>query len=354
MKNRYSVLATELRRLCARMRRQGQTRLPGELELGRRYGCSRQTVRTALSQLEQDGLIVRIRGSGTYLSDGRPGMRGRVAVITSYTEEYIFPQLLRDIDSELSSAGFDAVRYRTGNQVAREREILTRLLADPPAGILLEGARTAFPSPNLELLRQLEQLGVPLVFLHAPLPAPERAPYVIDDNEAGSRILMRHLHGAGHEKIAGIFKCDDRQGLERYCGFVSAQLDAGLPLEEKNILWYSTEDRDRLMDGHFERLDHFVHARLRDCTAAVCYNDEIAYALIRTLLAAGRRVPEDFAVVSFDNSYLCSLSPVPITSLAHERHQMGSTAAKALLQLMHGKNVRSIRLPWILRERQSG
>ena len=354
MKTKYALLTTELRRLCARMRRTGQMKLPGELELGERYGCSRQTVRAALSQLEQDGLIVRVRGSGTYLSDGRPGMRGRVAVITAYSGEYIYPQLLRDIGTELSPAGFELLQYSTGNRVLREREILTQLLRDPPAGILLEGARTALPSPNLELLTQLEQLDVPLVFLHAPLPAPEDAPFVIDDNEAGSRILVRRLLNTEHKKIAGIFKSDDRQGMERYSGFLAEQLEAGLPAGEENILWFSTEDRNRLMAGQFDWLDRFVHSRIRECTAAVCYNDEIAYALIRTLLSAGYRVPEDLAVVSFDNSHLCTLSPVPITSLTHERHQMGNTAAKALLQLMHGKNVRNVRLPWILKVLQSG
>ena len=50
------------------------------------------------------------------------------------------------------------MQYSTGNRVLREREIVAQLLRDPPAGVLLEGARTALPSPNLELLTQLEQL----------------------------------------------------------------------------------------------------------------------------------------------------------------------------------------------------
>ena len=108
------------------------------------------------------------------------------------------------------------------------------------------------------------------------------------------------------------------------------------------------------MSGHFDWLDRFVFTRLPDASAVVCYNDEIAYPLIRTLIAAGRRVPEDIAVVSFDNSHFCTLSPVPLTSLAHERHQMGTEAAHTLLRLMRGKEAHSIRLPWTLHERSSG
>ena len=354
MKTRYSIIATELRSLCVQLRRSGQIRLPGEKELCERFQCSRQTVRAALALLEQDGQIVRIRGSGTYLSDGRPGMSGRVAVITSYTEEYLYPQLFRDIDAELAPAGYELLRFSTGNHVFREREILSRLLQDPPSGILLEGARTALPSPNLDLLRRLGRAGVSIVYLHAPLPVPENAPWVMDDNEGGARMLVRHLLEQGHQQIAGIFKHDDRQGVERYQGYLSELLEAGQPVSESRVLWYATEERDQLMDGHYDWLDRFVYSRLPGCTAVVCYNDEIAYALIRTLIAGGRRVPEDCAVVSFDNSHFCSLSPVPITSLAHERHQMGTSAARALLQLMRGRTTRSVRLPWILRERSSG
>ena len=86
----------------------------------------------------------------------------------------------------------------------------------------------------------------------------------------------------------------------------------------------------------------------------LCYNDEIAYPMIRCLRAEGLRVPEDMAVVSFDNSHYCTSGPVSITSLAHERHQMGSTAAETLLNLIRGRSVRDVQLPWSIRERASG
>ena len=54
--------------LCAQLRQTGQTRLPGEEALCARYGYSRQTVRKALAILEEEGLLIRVRGSGTYLS----------------------------------------------------------------------------------------------------------------------------------------------------------------------------------------------------------------------------------------------------------------------------------------------
>ena len=354
MKTRYAVLAAELRRLCAQLRRTGQMKLPGEEALCARYGYSRQTVRKALALLEEDGLLVRIRGSGTYLSEDGRGRTGRIAVITASTDEYLYPQLLRDIEAELSPAGYEVQKLASGNRVLRERELLQQQLQAPPSGILLEGAKTALPSPNLDLLEQLAQRNVPIVYLHAPLPVPTNAPFVLDDNEGGARLLVRHLLEHGHQHIAGIFKSDDRQGIERYRGYLSELLAAGLRIPEESILWYTTEDREQLLNGQYNWLDHFVYTRLSGCSAVVSYNDEIAYALIRTLTAAGIRVPEKYAVVSFDNSHYCSLSPVSITSLTHERHQMGTSAAQTLLRLIRGQEASSVRLSWTLRERRSG
>ena len=353
MPARYLTAAAELRRRCARMRKEGQTKLPGELALCAECGCSRETVRRALSILAEEGLIVRVHGSGTYLAGAEPVRRGRVAVVLPSADTYLYPQLLRDLEAVFAEAGCTVELCVTHNLVREERAVLMRLLADPPAGILIEGAKSALPSVNLDLFRQLGQRRVPLVWLHAPLPVPEGAPCIQDENAEGARILVRHLRERGHEHIAAVFKSDDRQGHERYLGFASALLREGLSLEEAHILWYDTAAREALLAGRGDWLERFA-ARLAPCTAVVCYNDEIAYPLIRALLRIGRRVPEDAAVVSFDNSHLCTLSPVPITSLAHEKHQMGTLAAKALLRLLAGKPAPGARLPWTLRERRSG
>ena len=331
MAAKYLRLAAELRQLCASLRQQGQSRLPGEQALCDSYHCSRETVRHALELLAEEGLILRMHGSGTYLS-GDPARGRRIAVVTSSLDTYLYPQLYRDLERVFSAQGFSVEAYASGNRVMEERAVLERLLSDPPAGILLEGAKTALPSPNLDLLTRIETLRIPLVFLHAGFPVPEAAP----------------------REIAAVLKSDDRQGHERYEGFLSTLLKAGCTVKEERIFWFDTVQREALIAGRDEWMYAFIRRRLPGCTAVLCYNDEIAYPMIHCLRAEGLRVPEDIAVVSFDNSHYCTNGPVSITSLAHERHQMGSTAAGALLDLIRGRSVHSVQLPWSIRERASG
>lgn len=353
MASKYLRLAAELRQLCSALQQQGRNKLPGELSLCETYHCSRQTVRHALELLAAEGLLVRMHGSGTYLASGAPLRSRRIAVVLPCLDNYLYPQLYRDVEKVFSAQGFSTEPYSTGNRVMGERAVLERLLSDPPTGILIEGAKTALPSPNLDLFGRIKTMEIPLVYLHAAFPVPEGAPCIRDDNAGGARLLTRYLLDKGHRDLAAILKSDDRQGHERYDGFVSTLCQAGCAVHEESIFWFDTAQREALLAGRDEWMYAFIRRRLPGCSAVLCYNDEIAYSLIRCLGAEGLRVPEDVAVVSFDNSHYCSIGPVSITSLAHERHQMGATAAEALLDLIRGHSVRSVQLPWTLRERAS-
>ena len=67
----------------------------------------------------------------------------------------------------------------------------------------------------------------------------------------------------------------------------------------------------------------------------------------------GVRVPQDIAVVSFDNSPYSELSVIPITSLSHGEYNVGRMAAELLMNLFKGKHCQPLLAPWTLVERQS-
>ena len=355
MTPKYEQLVQRLRAALPQWYADGQRKLPGEQALAAQLSVSRQTLRQALAVLEQEGLIEKRRGSGSFLCPAAARQDRRIAVIATLLSDYIFPSLLKDVQACLSAQGFSVVIHATENSIRRERDILQQLLLDPPARILVEGCKTALPNPNAELYQALRQRGLPMTFLHGSCREITDAFCVGDDNYGGGYLLAGHLIRSGHKKIAGIFKSDDAQGPERYHGVVCAMRDAGLfPLDE-NFLWFSSFQRHQLVELQDEELLRaFLRQQLGGCTAVVCYNDEIAFHLIRTLLRAGKRVPEDVAIVSFDNSYYSTFGPVSITSAGHEPHAMGRAAAENLLTQIRRQPCQSVKLPWTLYQRQSG
>jgi GntR family transcriptional regulator of arabinose operon len=356
MAAKYQILADILREELLKNARTEQYKLPTEAELTRRYRMSRQTVRHTLRLLTEEGLIESRQGSGTYATGkaSLPSSR-QIAVITSFLDDYIFPTILHDAQSVFAQEGFTTAVYATENQVSKEREILTQLLQKPVSGILVEGSKTALPSPNSDLYRRLRQEEIPLVFLHGAYADLPGTVCVSDDNYGGGYQLARYLIAKGHKNIAGLFKSDDVQGPQRYHGVISAIRDAGLPINDYHFRWYDTNDREELMlRQNTELINRFIQQALSDATAVICYNDEVAFQVIQVLLAMGRRVPEDLAVVSFDNSYYSQIGSVHITSLAHSGKKMGRVAAQQLIRACCGGNGVSSALEWTLIERDSG
>lgn len=350
MSKKYEQLAGILRSELQQLRSQGNNRLATEAELSERYHMSRQTVRHALKLLEDEGLILRRQGSGSYIrSAGSDTGAHQVAVVTTFLDDYIFPSILHDVQSVLSQQGYSTLVFATENQVSREREILGRLLEMQISAVLIEGSKTALPTINADLYQLLRAKGVPVLFLHGAYSNLSGFPCLQDDNFNGGYQLTRYLLTHGHTEIAGIFKSDDIQGPQRYHGMISALRDSGAPIRDSSVFWYDTLDRAALVgSGHCDMLQNFIRHRMRSSTAVVCYNDEIAYMLIRQLLSCGKSVPEDVAVASFDNSFYSQIGPVPITSLGHKTSRTGKTAAAMLLSILAGAEPKSACMEWEL------
>lgn len=354
MPPKYMIIANQLRaEIQAGVYRHNQM-LPTEREIMERFSVSRQTVRQALSILVQDGIIVKRQGSGSHIQSPHAAKKARsIAVVTTYIDDYIFPDILRDVEATLARHNYATYISSTENMVGREREVLQDVLSRQVDGLLIEGTKTALPNPNMDLYRRIQEQGIPIVFIHGAPMAMKNAILVADDNQGGGYQLTRYLIEKGHRKIGGIFKSDDVQGQLRYYGYTCALRDAGIPLPDGCTLWYSTELRDLMLLGDETMLTFYIDCLLKGCTAVVCYNDEVASRLVSIMHKKGLRVPEDMAVASFDNSHFSELSPVRITSLAHGSKKMGRTAAERLIALMEGRNTVGESVPWVLVEKDS-
>jgi GntR family transcriptional regulator of arabinose operon len=329
-------------------------RLPTEMQLASMYGVSRQTVRRALGILVEEGLIERRQGSGSKLLDANAVWAGNnVAVIATFMDDYIFPTLLHHVQSVLEQHSFSTLVYATQNKLNREREILQGLIDNPVRGVLVEGVKSALPNPNLDLYRQIQRMGIPVVFFHSSYPELD-AVCIADDNVGGAYQAVEHLLQKGHKNIGGIFKGDECQGLERCAGLFAAMRDHGLPYPEERIQWYTTEMRAGMMDeGRSPCIKRFLTHEGKDCTAVLCHNDEVARSLIQVMETLGLRCPEDVAVCSFDNTYYSEMGPTPITSLAHENGSIGRISAQALVSLIQGQEAQSQRVEWELIPKKS-
>lgn len=353
--SKYELLAARLTEIITENLKNGIYKLPTEAELGRQYKVSRQTVRSALMLLHAKGIITSKQGSGSYATGlSEDNARNVIPILITNHQEYIYPHLLTDIRSVLSAQGYQLQVYDTCNNTMKERECLLTLLSAPPRGVFVEGCKSALPNPNLDLYEKLRDTGCFLLFLHNHYAALPDTVYIKDDNYYGGYLLAEHLVSLGHTRIAGLFKMDDLQGPERYFGTACCLRDLKVPINDSCVGWFSSLDVNALENKQDTRfLTTFIQEQLSDCTAVICYNDEIAYWLIKELSYAGRQVPQEISVVCFDNSYLSDLSKIRITTLTHKPHEIGTRAAECMIQKLKGIPVVSQEIPWQLVRKQS-
>jgi len=303
--------------------------LPSENTLVQQFAVSRHTVRQAIGELENEGLVYREQGRGTFCAFPEKAKAGKIAVVTTYISDYIFPAMIGGIEEVTSGAGYSLILANTNNDKVKEAQCLEVLLNDDIVGFLIEPTKSVKENVNSHYYRELEKRGIPYLMLNAVYPELDPA-YVIMDDEAGGYVITNYVLQLGHRLVAGIFKADDRQGVNRQAGFERALAGAGLTPSGDLVGNYETEERDFYPYQFARRV--LQQAARPSCI--VCYNDQIALQVLQGIRDEGLRVPEDISLVGYDDSSLAVASEVKLTTIRHPKAEMGRQAARLLLGML--------------------
>lgn len=272
---------------------------------------------------------------------------GNVAVLVQDFNTSDFPRLIGGITDGMHGWGVPLL-YSARGRIESETVILQELKTKEIDGILVNGMFSALPNPNIPMYQELIDRGVPVVFLLSPYNGLHGSVSVTHDDIGGGAMAVQHLHDRGRKKLCGIFTSDFILGLNRYQGYTEKCRELGIELLSRHTLWLYSRD---YQDPELIRARILKLVNGRD--GLICQNDYIAHTVIKILTEASIRVPDDLAVVSFDNNYLCNYPPVSITSLDGDPYEIGRVAALKLKHMRDGKKETSVSLPWHLEQRQS-
>ena len=250
----------------------------------------------------------------------------------NYISYYIFPSIIRGAESYLSENGYHVTLFSTDNDHNKEQQVLEHILTQHFEGVIIEPTKSATSNPNINYYLNLERQGIPYIMINASYDELEPISITIDD-EKGALLQTEHLIELGHDNIIGYFKNDDRQGSKRIKGYLKAHRKNGIKLNPNNMITYKTEDK---YCETKKALAHLLELPIKERpTAIACYNDELAIALLDVLREKNIRVPEDFSIIGFDNSFLTKVSEVKLTSIEHPKGKLGEAAGKMILDIIN-------------------
>ncbi len=320
-----------------------------ENELVKMFGVSRHTIRQAVGDLVHEGLLYREQGAGTFCSYKKEqtnvqtpssfhtsNTNGKnIGVITTYISDYIFPSIIKGIESHLTEQGYTLTLACTDNDVEKEKQCLQTMLSRNIDGLIVEPTKSSQYNPNIPYYLELEQNNIPYLMINQYY-SQLMPPHMIMYDEQGGFIATEHLIKLGHEKIIGLFKTDDLQGVNRMQGFIRAFREHSLPFFPEMVISFTTEDQNNNL---LERLENFFRTNSVP-SAIVCYNDQLALNVLNLVRRLGQRVPEDISIVGFDDSSLAVATEVKLTSIAHPKMEMGIEAAKWIVSAVENKDDR--------------
>ncbi len=337
---KYLNIVGSLKKNLASGQYRGGARLPSEAELTRKFKVSRMTVVKAIQQLQQEGLVVRRVGSGTYAApetESESLVFGLLIPDLGQTEifEPICRGMVRSPQARKHSLLWGHTFASAENKEEQAKQLCQHYLEQKVSGVFF--APLEF-SPhrervNREILKAIDQASVPVVLLDRcglAFPAMGRHDLVGLDNRRAGYVVTDHLLKLGAKNIAFLAREGSVETVEaRIVGCREALYAKGKSLVETIIV------RDDAMDS--EAIQNVI--RTRSINAIVCANDHTAANLMKTLLGVGIRIPEEVRIVGFDDVSYAGLLPVPLTTMHQPCGDIGAAAMSAMLERINNPSL---------------
>ncbi|MEF3307691.1 GntR family transcriptional regulator [Paenibacillus sp. GYB004] len=324
-------------------------KIPSENEMAGQFKVSRITIKNALQELIEEGLIYRIQGKGTFVAQDklgeppvyRPEKRQgdlTVAFLMPRIDNRFTANLLHGIENQLADEEIHLLFRTTGDSQETEKELLNQIFRSGVNGIIIYPAQGQ--SYNEEILK-LTLNEFPVVVVDRYLRGVETN-YVCSDNVTGAFEATEHCYRMGHRRIGfisthveGTSSIEDRlTGYEKALSENGILIDRYLRLTDLESKQVNRILQDGASDpASKERIVQYLE-RNPELTAVIAVNSSVGLTVMEAAKQLSRRVPEDLSVVFLDDYELSAFSAIPPTFVNQEEYTVGREAVKLLVSVM--------------------
>ncbi len=315
-------------------------RLPSEWEIVSELGISRATIQRAWQGAQQEGLIYRVAGKGTFVGERRAKSSPQtvIGLVVPDFRGSTSARTLSGAERVLRQRGY-SVRVASTEYTAEEEDRILRQMADEGVcGCILWAVKgAAKPRAIAKLVGEL-----PMVLIDRPVEGLP-LPCVTSNNYAGAIQAMKHLIELGHRRIA--FVARPHMILWTVAERLRAYQDAMRSIGQEPLPPILLGDEKELSSftAYLNSDDHSLKPLVELLSGAnrpsaiFAVNDWMAMRVLRAAKHAGLHVPNDLSVVGFDNLDIVDYLTPPLTTIAQNAELMGAEAARRLLALLDGE-----------------
>lgn len=306
-------------------------------------GFSRNTVRRAVGDLVQAGVLQRKRGQGVFFAGfhTQPAQSsGIVGIVTHTIVDNIYPEIIQGIEDFAHERNYSVALSSTSFDTTKEQKALENLKGRNIEGLIIEPAYSSRLTEKSPIMLELSSLNIPVVFTNCHFPFLPCSAVTIDDFGVGYR-AGRYLIRKGHRRIAFVYYKHSLAANQRAEGLRRMMSEAGLASEDYIDVPYTTGEE--MHPAYIETCAFIDEHMGRLPDAVVYYNDQSALDAYPAYRERSIAIGEDISLMGFDDIGSARLVDPPLTTWAHPKYRLGRWAAEVLFDEMHQSQ--ELRLP---------
>lgn len=311
---------------------------PTIYEVAKLCNCSIATVSLAFkndprvkaeTKIKIDTTIKEIGYTPNHMASGLASQKSSIiGMIVPDLSNPVFSEMILGVEEYVNKKGYHLIIVSTNSILEKERKNLTLLEMHKVDGLII--CPTYLDEIHKEL-REFYQSKSPFVICGLVFEDFDVS-YVSINSTKGAFLAVQHLIEKGHTNIAFLSsEITISQSKDRLLGYKQALAAHGIEYNEKNVIRCGqnySEIRTAIKD--------FI-AINKTITAFFCLYDIAAYAAIKGIIESGYSIPQDYAIIGYDNIPLDEYYPIELTTIDCDYHKIGLLCASSIINQIENK-----------------
>lgn len=312
-------------------------RIDSQSELCKKYDVSLITVKRALSNLINEGILFSRVGKGTYVARKSKSvdfsLHKSIGLVLKDFQHPFFSLIVHSVEERAYEKGYNVLLSNSSGNIAKEENQISHFEKMGVDGLVIASMNYTYrPSDQI---RRLHDKNIPYIMISYVQDADIY--YVGSDHERGAYLATEHLIELGYKNIGYVnAEKDNLLGLLRKKGYEKALNDHDVKFDKK-LVYNLRQSKDRFESGYQ------VGLRFKDFDpkpdALFFYTDLAALGFMQAITDLGYKVPQDVAIIGFDDIYGAKLAPVPLTTVRQNTERIGEIAVNSIINRIEGKGV---------------
>ncbi len=322
--------------------------LPGSLvgsqhELSKKYDVSPITIKKALSDLVNEGVLYTRIGKGTYVSEKQKrkldlSKHKTIGLVLQDINHPFFSMIVQSVEARAYELGYNLLLSGSANKIEKEESQILHFRELGVDGLVIASLSLQYKATDY--IQKIHDENFPYImvsYLHDP-----DYWYIGTDQEAGGFMATEHLIKLGYKSI-GYLHVEKENLLSevRKNGYYRALTEYDIPFDSK-LIYYLNKDKydiksDRFQVGYqfgkeFKNLD-------KKPDALFVYSDLVALGIEQAAVEEGIQIPDDVALVGFDDIRIARYTSVPLTTVHQPAEAIGRTAVDIIQKRIDGSDI---------------